>query len=145
MGVVRCVCVVCVRLYACCDIVCVVFECCCCVLLCVCVVCCCVLLLWLLNVVEWLKNDLRLSFCIFFPFLSFNFLFCLFLFFQFFLEKKVSSFLFSCISFKYVLLLASVSEFNCFLRSPCSMEMWCRDDIGRDSWDLVGPPARERA
>ena len=21
------------------------------------------------------------------------------------------------------------------------MEMWCHDDIGRDSWDWVGPPA----
>ena len=28
------------------------------------------------------------------------------------------------------------SEFNCFLRCRCSMEMWCPDDIGRDSWDL---------
>ena len=25
------------------------------------------------------------------------------------------------------------------------MEMWCPDDIGRDSWDWVGPPAWERA
>ena len=38
-------------------------------------------------------------------------------FFHFFSEEKVSSFLFSCISFKYVLLLALVSEFDCFLRS----------------------------
>ena len=52
---------------------------------------------------------------------------------------------FSCISFKYVSLLALVSEFNCFLRSRCSMEMWCPDDIGLDSWDWVGPPAWERA
>ena len=59
--------------------------------------------------------------------------------------KKVSSFRFSCISFKYVLLLAFVPEFNCFLRSRCSMEMWCPDDIGRDSWDWVGPPAWGRA
>ena len=51
---------------------------------------------------------------------------------------KVSSFLFSCISFKYVL-------FNCFLRSRCSMEMWCPDDKERDSWDWVGPPAWVRA
>ena len=64
---------------------------------------------------------------------------------SFFLKKKVSSFLFSCISFKYVLLLALVSEFNCFLRGRCSMEMWCPDDVGRDSWDWVGPPARGRA
>ena len=42
-------------------------------------------------------------------------------------------------------MLALVSEFNCFLRSRCSMEMWCPDDIGRDSWDWVGPPAWVRA
>ena len=60
-------------------------------------------------------------------------------------EEKVSSFLFSCISFKYVLLLALVSECNCFLRSRCSMEMWCPDDTGPDGWDWVGPPAWERA
>ena len=48
-------------------------------------------------------------------------------------------------SFKYFLLLALVSEFNCFLRSRCSMEMWCPDDIGRDSWDWVGPHAWGRA
>ena len=59
----------------------------------------------------------------------------------FFSLKKNSSFLFSCISFKYVLLVASVSEFICFLRSRCSMEMWCPDDTGQDSWDWVGPPA----
>ena len=51
--------------------------------------------------------------------------------FFFFLKKEVSSFLF----------LALVSEFNCFLRSRCSKEMWCPDDIGRDNWDWVGPPA----
>ena len=65
-----------------------------------------------------------------------------------FLEKSVFSFLFSCISFKHVSLLASVSQFNhrCFLRSRCSMEMWCPDDIGRDSWDWVWSPTwRERA
>ena len=62
-----------------------------------------------------------------------------------FSKKKVSSFLFTCTSFKYFYLLALVSEFNCFLRSRCSMEMWCPDDIGRDSWDWVGPPAWVRA
>ena len=41
------------------------------------------------------------------------------------------------------MLLALASEFNCFLR--CSMEMWCPDDIGRDSWDWVGPLAWGRA
>ena len=76
--------------------------------------------------------------CSFFPFFFLIFLFH-FLF-SFFLKKKVSSFLFSCISFKCVLLMALVSEFNCFLRSRCSMEMWCPDDIGRD-----GPPAWGRA
>ena len=68
-----------------------------------------------------------------------------FFFFSFLLQKKVSSFLFSCISFKYFLLLALVSEFNCFLRGRCSMEIWCPDDIGRDSWDFGGPPAWGRA
>ena len=54
---------------------------------------------------------------------------------------------FSCMSFKYVLLLALVSELNCrcFLRSRCSMVMWCPDDIGRDSWEWVGPSTWERA
>ena len=87
-------------------------------------------------------------FCLFSSFLFFQFssFFCSFLhflisecfLFSFFIfaKEKVSSFLFSCISFKYFLLLAVVSEFNCFLRSRCSMEMWCPDDIGRDSWDL---------
>ena len=42
-------------------------------------------------------------------------------------------------------MLALVSELNCFLRSRCSMEMWCPDNIGRDSWDWVGPPAWVRA
>ena len=57
----------------------------------------------------------------------------------------VSFFLFSfCISFKNVLLLALVSEFNCFLRSRCSIEMWGPDDTRRDSWDWVGL-ARVRA
>ena len=77
-------------------------------------------------------------------FIFLNFL-MFFIFFLHFSEEKVSSFLFSCISFKYFLLLALVSEFNCFLRSRCSMEMWCPDDIGRDSWDWVGPPAWGRA
>ena len=98
-----------------------------------------------------------LVFCFFSCFLFFHFshflfissfvdfsMFCIFLV-HFFLKRKVSSFPFSCISFKYFLLLALVSEFNCFLRSRCSMEMWCPDDIGRDSWDWVGPPAWGRA
>ena len=80
-----------------------------------------------------------------FLFISSFFDLLMFLFsFFIFSEEKVSSFLFSCISFKYFLL-APVSEFNRFLRSRCSMEMWCHVDIGRDSWDRVGPPARERA
>ena len=83
-------------------------------------------------------------FLIFFISSFFDFL-MFFIFFFIFSEEKVSSFLFSCISFKYFLLLAFVSEFNCFLRGRCSMEMWCPDDIGRDSWDWVGLPAWERA
>ena len=90
-----------------------------------------------------------LSFFLLFIFLIFcsflHFLKVFHFFFFIFSEEKVSSFLFSCISFKYVLLLALVSECNCFLRSRCSMEMWCLDDIGRDSWDWVGPPAWGRA
>ena len=91
-------------------------------------------------------------FCLFSCFLFSHFLFissffCFFnvfhFLFSFFPKKKVSSFLFCCISF--IFLLALVSEFNCFLRSRCSMEMWCPDDIGWDSWDWVGPPAWVRA
>ena len=94
-----------------------------------------------------------LSFFLAFYFSFFSFLF-ISLFFDFFdvfhflfkfSEEKSFFFLFSCISFKYVLLLALVSEFNCFLRSRCSMEMWCPDDTGRDSWGWVGPPTWERA
>ena len=70
----------------------------------------------------------------------FDFLMFFIFFFHFFRRK-----FFSGISLKYVLMLALVSEFNCFLRSRCSMEMWCPDDIGRDSWDWVGPPAWGRA
>ena len=54
----------------------------------------------------------------------------------FLVEQKVSSFVFfSCLSFKHISLLALVSEFNCrcFLRGRCSMEMWCPDEIGRDT------------
>ena len=84
-------------------------------------------------------------FCLFLFISSFFDFLMFFIFFFHFSEKKVSSFLFSCISFKYFSLLQSVSEFNCFLRSRCSVEMWCPDDIGRDSWDWVGPPAWGRA
>ena len=49
--------------------------------------------------------------------------------------------------FQKCLLLVLVSEFNCrcFLRSRCSLEMWCPDDMERDCWDWVGPPAWVRA
>ena len=79
-----------------------------------------------------------------FPFSFFNFYFS----FSFFFVSQEQNFFFSIFLvflFKYVLLLALVSEFNCFLRSRRSMEMWCPDDIGRDSWDWVGPPAWCRA
>ena len=56
-----------------------------------------------------------------------------------------SSFLFSA-SFENVFLYLFFS-FPAFVsgRCRCSMEIWCLDDIGRDSWDWVGPPAWERA
>ena len=58
-------------------------------------------------------------------FLSFSFSFSSFF-------KKNYFFVFS--------FLAYVSGFNkrCFLRSRCSMEMWCPDDIGQDSWIGLG-------
>ena len=65
--------------------------------------------------------------------------------FFFFSQEKVSSFLFSCISFKYVSLLALVSEFDCFLRSRCFVEVWCPGSVGREGLDWVGPPAWGRA
>ena len=102
-----------------------------------------------------------------FSFLLFTFLLVLFLcfsFFHFFSSSFFLFFLFFCRpsrrhngnkwsrnsyckndDFFNFSLLALVSEFNCFLRSRCSMEMWCPDDRGRDSWDWVGPPAWERA
>ena len=51
---------------------------------------------------------------------KFSFLFLNFCSFYFFSRKK---FLFSCTFFKYVSLLALVSEFNCFLSGRYSMEM----------------------
>ena len=79
---------------------------------------------------------------------SFSFIFHVFRSIFFFVQKNVSSlFLSSCISFTCVSLLALASKFNfrCFLRCRCFMEMWCPDDIGRDSWDWLGPPAWVRA
>ena len=88
-------------------------------------------------------------FLVFFFFCSFlQFLIYLMFFIFFFIFSEEKSFFFSFflyISCNFVLLLALVSEFNCFLRSRCSMEMWCLYDIGRDSWDWVGPPAWGRA
>ena len=59
-----------------------------------------------------------------------------FSFFLFFSSFQ-SFFLSFSFSNKNISLLASVSDFNCrsFLCSRCSMEMWCPDDIRRDSWD----------
>ena len=80
-----------------------------------------------------------LFFCSFLHFLVFLMFFIFF--FHFFRRKRFFfSFLFVYLSI-FFFLLALVSEFNCFLRSRCPMEMWCPDDIARDSWDWVGPPA----
>ena len=84
-----------------------------------------------------------LSFLLLFIFSFFSF-FCSFLHYLDFSMFFIFSFSFFS-DFKHVLLLALVSEFNCFLRSRCSMEMWCLEDIGRDSWDWAGPPAWGRA
>ena len=35
--------------------------------------------------------------------------------------------------------------FRCFLHRRCSMEMWCPDDKGRESWVWVGPLTGGRA
>ena len=89
-------------------------------------------------------------------FLFFIFLiFCSFLHFLIFECFPFSFFIFSeeCFFISFFLyffeicIIAGIGirVFNCLLRSRCSMEMWCPDDIGRDSWDWVGPPAWERA
>ena len=98
-----------------------------------------------LFVFHWLFFFHFLTFSIFsFAFVFPCFSFLLFFFFPFFLSsektpkpEKMS---------KKIPLLALVSEFDCrFLRTQFSMEMWCPDDMGRDSWDWVGPPSWERA
>ena len=73
------------------------------------------------------------------------FSFYLFLFSIF--HKKILLFLVFLYFFQTFSLLALISEFNFryFLRSRCSMEMWRPDDLGRGSWDWVGPPAWGRA
>ena len=67
------------------------------------------------------------------------------MFFIFLFFFRFLFFLFVLKSFKKVSLLRFVSEFDerCFLRGRCSMEMWCADDTGQDSWDWVGPPTWE--
>ena len=85
-----------------------------------------------------------LLFIFHFLFISSFFDFLMFFIFHF-SPRKSFFFSFFLYFFQIFLLLALVSEFNCFLRSRCSMEMWCPDDTGRDSWDWVGPPAWGRA
>ena len=85
-----------------------------------------------------------LSFIFLFLFISSFFDFQKFFIFHFF-RRKSFFFSFFWYFFQIFFLLALVSEFNCFLRSRCSMDMWCPDDRGRDSWDWVGPPAWGRA
>ena len=62
------------------------------------------------------------------------------------LEAELDHFFFNFF-FKKISLLAwvSVFKYRCFLRSRCSMEMWCPDDTRRDSWGWFGPPASRRA
>ena len=85
---------------------------------------------------------LLFSFSFFLIFSSFFDFFMFFIFFFHFFRRKSFFFSFFLYFFHiYFFLLALVSEFNCFLRSLCSLEMRCPDDIGRDSWDWVGPPA----
>ena len=74
-----------------------------------------------------------------------GFFFSLVFFFECFVMFFFSFFFFLVFLSNIFFLLALVSEFNRFLRSRCSMEMWCPDDIGRDSWDWVGPLTWERA
>ena len=57
-----------------------------------------------------------------------------FIFFFHSFRRKSFFFSFFLYSFKYFLLLALVSGFYWFLRSRCSMEMWCPDDIGPPAW-----------
>ena len=61
-------------------------------------------------------------------FMFFQFVF-FFFHFSFFLKKRSCLFL-----LQYPRLTIDV----------CSMEMWCHDEIERDSWDWVEPPTRER-
>ena len=70
----------------------------------------------------------------FFIFSCFHFFIFQFVLFVFFLKNVFQFFP------KNLLLLTFVTRFNkiCFLRSRCSMEIWCLDDTGRDSWDWVG-------
>ena len=76
---------------------------------------------------EWAHLRVTLLSCFFMFFFFFHVFFILFFF-----QKMFLLFLFSCVSFKKVSLLAFLSEFNCrcFFRSRCSMRMWC-PDIGR--------------
>ena len=85
-----------------------------------------------------------------FHFFTISFLSCFSLFFLVFLVCPFFLPLVDCFGenlSNHISLLAFVSEFNkrCFLRGRSSMEMWCPDDIGRDSCVWVGPPTRGRA
>ena len=83
-------------------------------------------------------------FCILFIFFHFSFFSFLhvFHFSHFFLCFFV--FLFLCFfssSFFFLQYQSLTIDVSC----RCFMEMWCPDDIGRDSWDWVAPPTWERA
>ena len=55
-------------------------------------------------------------------------------------KRGSSCFFVHLYTYRYISLLAFVSEFYscCFFRSRCSMEMWCPDDTGRDCLDWFG-------
>ena len=79
------------------------------------------------------------------PILRVTLLSCFSFFFSFFKFSLFFASLTNVSCFASLSLLALVSEFNCFLRSRCTLETWCLDDMGRESWHWFWPPAWERA
>ena len=92
---------------------------------------------------------------IFFYFISFSFYFFFFFCFFFFLFSIGQNVIFglNCFTISYnISAKKTIFRFICTCRlqgstkgSRCSMVMWCLNDIGRDSWNGVGPRAWIRA